>query len=93
MNLEVYIELFENSFLGNTERFYRFKSAEILGQGPVPDYLKYVEQRLAKEQELGQSCLHESTMEKLMEMCQKVLIKEHIQVLQVLSYMFFLQDF
>ena len=76
MNLEVYIELFENSFLGNTERFYRFKSAEILGQGPVPDYLKYVEQRLAKEQELGQSCLHESTMERLVKILQDVLKKK-----------------
>jgi cullin 1 len=76
-----------------TEKYYRAESAAFVQNNSVADYLKKAEARLAEEmkrvdmylhdssrREVSQSCLLLDTVadgEKLKEVCEKVLITEH----------------
>ncbi|THD20564.1 Cullin-1 [Fasciola hepatica] len=78
LNLSVYQDYFERSFLFETERYYRFESAQFLQSNPVPEYLKKVEMRLNEERNRVQAYLHISTLPKLIRSCEHYLIGEHI---------------
>lgn len=79
-NLTVYQELFEEIFLQESERYYSQERSDFLLKNPVTSYMKKAEQRIIEEQKRVQLYLHETTMNSLVSVCEKVLIKQSLEI-------------
>ncbi|KAL1918275.1 uncharacterized protein VTP21DRAFT_2935 [Calcarisporiella thermophila] len=80
--LDIYQKYFETPFIEATEAFYRAESKKIICEHSVPEYMKKAETRLKEEENRVKLYLHQSTLKNLKLICENVLIKEHIGLIQ-----------
>ncbi|XP_075165056.1 cullin 1 [Haematobia irritans] len=87
--LSVYRDHFEKKFLAETAAFYKHESEAFLSSNTVSEYMKHVEKRLDEERKrvnnanfnsVLTSYLHTSTLDKLVEACEVVLIEKHLDI-------------
>mmetsp|Transcript_13328 Transcript_13328/g.25129 ORF Transcript_13328/g.25129 Transcript_13328/m.25129 type:complete len:779 (+) Transcript_13328:73-2409(+) len=77
----VYRESFEDQFLDHTRKFYQDESVQYISQNTCSDYLKKAEKRIREEKARVENYLHESTMEKIQELCDEEWILAHFKPL------------
>jgi len=77
----VYRECFEDQFLDHTRKFYQDESVQYISQNTCSDYLKKAEMRIREEKARVENYLHESTMEKIQELCDEEWILTHYKTL------------
>lgn len=77
----VYREGFEDPFLDHTRKFYQDESVQYISQNTCSDYLKKAEKRLREEKTRVDNYLHDSTMEKIQELCDEEWILTHYKTL------------
>jgi cullin 1 len=80
-DLGIYQTRFETQFLEATEKFYAEESREFLAENPVTEYIKKAELRLSEEKRRAELYLHQSTLLKLMNICQEVLIQRQLKTI------------
>lgn len=72
---------FESPLIEETKVYYQLESDEFLRSNPVAEYIKRALGRLAEEKHRVEYYLHESTMPRLIQTCEDVLIEKHLQTL------------
>lgn len=77
LNLQLYQNSFEKSFLIETERFYVQENIEFLKNNSIIEFRKRIHQRIQEEGQRAQIYLHESTNNKLVETIQRSSLKLH----------------
>jgi cullin 1 len=77
----IYRESFEDQFLDHTRKFYQDESVQYISQNTCSDYLKKAEKRIREEKVRVENYLHESTMEKIQELCDEEWILAHYKTL------------
>lgn len=81
VNLDVYRDEFQQSFLLETEEYYRAESTGFLLANPVADYMRKAQARLAEEMDRVGMYLHESTRRPLEAVCREEIVTKHAAVL------------
>lgn len=76
--LSIYAKHFEESFLEETQDFYRRESSAFLANNSLVEYMRKIDHRLAEEQKRISCYLHKSTEPKLIKSCEDVLIRQHL---------------
>ncbi|CUA72987.1 Cullin-1 [Rhizoctonia solani] len=81
IRMAIYEEEFQTPFIEATEKYYTHESANDFQQHAesLPDYLKKVEERLYQEADLAETLLHSHTRKVLIEKCEDILIRAHLE--------------
>jgi len=77
----IYRECFEDEFLDHTRKFYQDESVQYISQNTCSDYLQKAERRIREEKARVENYLHESTMEKIQDLCDEEWILAHSKTL------------
>ncbi|CAD6190298.1 unnamed protein product [Caenorhabditis auriculariae] len=72
-----YQKAFEEKFLHSTEEYYSSLAQKMLTELTCSAYMEAVIQLLEKEEKRAKKYLHESSVRKVIELCQEVMIKAH----------------
>lgn len=77
----VYRECFEDHFLDHARKFYQDESVQYISQNTCSDYLRKAEARIREEKARVDNYLHESTAEKIQDLCDEEWILAHYKML------------
>ena len=77
IDMDLYIEDFEQMFIKESREYYRLKSRNWLDQDSCPDYMRKVEQCLSNEKSRLSSYIHVTSTEKLMQTIRCEMLKQH----------------
>mmetsp|Transcript_111684 Transcript_111684/g.249546 ORF Transcript_111684/g.249546 Transcript_111684/m.249546 type:complete len:760 (-) Transcript_111684:285-2564(-) len=77
----IYRDNFECHFLDQTQKFYRDESVQYISENTCSDFLKKAELRIREEKARVENYLHESTMDKIQELCDEEWIVAHYKTL------------
>lgn len=77
-SLEIYRAHFEGKFIEETRDYYARESSTFICDHPMVQYMSRVEEQLADEQRRVCSYLNNSSEPRLIETCEEVLIKNHL---------------
>lgn len=75
--LQVYKEEFEKPFLRHTSAFLAEVSSTVIEERSTGEYLRFAEEMIKREMELGSHLLHPSTVPHLVRVCRKALMDEY----------------
>lgn len=78
--LSIYKNAFEDEFIIETTHFYARESAAFLSNHSFSEYMRKVEHRLSEEQKRVGCYLHKSSEIRLMQTCEDVLIRKHLNL-------------
>ena len=78
--LKIYQDEFEIKFLEETRDFYTRESSAFLSNNSMSDYMRKIEQRLVEEQKRIGSYLNKNSEPRLIQTCEEVLIKQHLEL-------------
>ncbi|WFD34059.1 ubiquitin ligase (cullin) of SCF [Malassezia cuniculi] len=78
VNVDIYRSEFQQQFLVETNAFYRAESTAFLAANSMTDYLAKAETRIREEEDRVELYLHDSSRRPLIEVCQQVLLSDHI---------------
>ncbi|KFM72708.1 Cullin-4B, partial [Stegodyphus mimosarum] len=78
LDLQIYQEVFEVSFLQTTEEIYAAEGQRLMQELDVPHYVQHVERRLNEEWERLLHYLDQSTKKPLIQCVEKQLLGEHL---------------
>jgi cullin 3 len=77
----VYEEDFERPFLIQSAEFYKLESQKFLAENSASVYIKKVEARIIEEGERAKHYLDESTEQRIVEVVESELIKNHMKTI------------
>ncbi|KAI9593415.1 Cullin [Syncephalis fuscata] len=77
-DLKLYMTHFEQPFVETTKQYYHNESDRFISENPVTEYMKQAENRLKEEEERVKKYLHQDTRVPLMNVCEEVLVKNHM---------------
>lgn len=81
-SLAFYIKNFEGPFIDATATYYMNESQRYLNEHGVVEYMRLVDQRLQEEHQRVAMYLHPSTEDRLIAVCEKVLIEDSQEIIQ-----------
>ncbi|PRT53872.1 Cullin-1 [Wickerhamiella sorbophila] len=81
-SLSFYTKNFEEPFIEATAAYYMAESQRYLNEHGVVEYMRLVDQRLQEEHQRVAMYLHPNTEERLISVCEKVLIEDNQEIIQ-----------
>ncbi|TDL24126.1 Cullin-domain-containing protein [Rickenella mellea] len=81
-SLEIYAEFFDSPIIAATRNYYSATSKCCLEENGTVAYITWAYERIKAEEELVERCLLPFTQDSLIGTCERLLITEHLEILQ-----------